>query len=364
MGAKTLTLWLACLAAACGSSHDRMGDGSAGDAGPVCTPVAAASQLDLLFVVDNSSDMTEEQVILVERLPRLFVALSAAGLDTQVGVVSTDMGVGGHRIPTCDEPDFGDDGILRTAGNTALSGCRAEYPRFLSFGPADADAAEMAASDVGCVAHMGTGGCGFEQPLEAMLKALTPASSELTFHLGTSGHGDGANAGFLREDSVLAVVTMTREPDCSASDPELFNPAAEDYPVSLGLRCISFPEALHPPQRYVDGLLALRPTGERLVFFAVVGVPPDLISAEYDVILSDSRMQATLNHERRPMYSCMIPDGGGLAFPPRRIVQVAQGLDERSAIATLRSMCTAEYGFDVEALVDSVRAAAAGRTCE
>ncbi|HEV3485648.1 MAG TPA: hypothetical protein VG106_09590, partial [Vicinamibacterales bacterium] len=53
----------------------------------------------------------------------------------------------------------------------------------------------------------GTGGCGFEQQLEAVLKALSPASPTAwtaagyvapTFFAGSTGHALGANAGFVR----------------------------------------------------------------------------------------------------------------------------------------------------------------------
>ena len=46
-------------------------------------------------------------------------------------------------------------------------------------------------SDFACLATLGTGGCGFEQQLKAVRKALTI-------------HADGANAGFVRDDSLLA----------------------------------------------------------------------------------------------------------------------------------------------------------------
>src|SRR5690348_2498849 len=84
--------------------------------------------VDLLFVVDNSGSMSEEQASLANQIPRLVNVLASGDADADgtpdfpavpslhVGVISTDMGTGGYRVPTCDEPNFGDDGILATTG--------------------------------------------------------------------------------------------------------------------------------------------------------------------------------------------------------------------------------------------------------
>ena len=61
-------------------------------------------------------------------------------------------------------------------------------------------------------------GCGYEQPLEAALKALWPATDTSVEFLYGEGHGAGTNAGFLRDDSLLIVVVITDEDDCSAEE--------------------------------------------------------------------------------------------------------------------------------------------------
>ena len=50
---------------------------------------------------------------------------------------------------------------------------------------------------------------GFEQQLEATLKAVTPSTAATRFFGDTTGHADGANAGFRREGAVLAIVFHT-----------------------------------------------------------------------------------------------------------------------------------------------------------
>ncbi|HJL18477.1 MAG TPA: hypothetical protein RMH99_22625 [Sandaracinaceae bacterium LLY-WYZ-13_1] len=328
--------------------------------------------VDLLFVVDNSNSMAEEQASLAEELPSVVRSLvdppDADGdgtpdwvpiEDLRVGVVTADMGTGGFTVPTCARSDFGDDGVLRTDGATAIDGCRATYPTFSRFDPAGGSSAEEFAFDVSCVTTVGTGGCGFEQQLEASLKAVSPSAPTAatgpgyeppTFFGGTSGHADGANAGFVRDDSLLAVVVVTDEEDCSASDPELFNPSSARYgSTDLNLRCfVHEAEALHPVSRYVEGLAALRATRPDLLAFALIaGVPPDLATPAptdeaYQAILDDPRMETRIDPSMptRLVPSCDVP-GRGLAFPPRRLVEVARRLSP--ARSTVQSICQADF---------------------
>jgi hypothetical protein len=385
---------IALFLAACPSAHqarDSDGGGRDPDAGP-CVPAPVTDDVDLLLMVDDSGGIGEEQASLVQALPHLARVLATGDRDPfsdgdgdgelddvgddfepvsslRIGVVTSDMGAGGFGVPTCGaEPNFGDDGVLRTEGQTAISGCAATYPAFqeLSSG---ADAARFAA-DVGCVAWAGTGGCGFDQPLEAALKALTPSTCAdpwCSFVMGTRGHADGANAGFLRGDSVLAVVLVTDEEDCSPADPDLFNPESARYAGGLNLRCFLNPTAIHPVSRYVDGFLATRANASRLVYGAIAGVPTNLTSAtsSYDEILAAPTMQERIDPTMttRIAPSCNLA-GRGLAFPPRRLVSVAQELERRGAHTFVGSICQAEFTPSIDALIDAIADAREEIGCE
>ncbi len=322
----------------------------------------AQGKLDLLFVVDNSNGMDTKQTRLLAEIPHMVTTLTTGDLDgdgvqdvpavadLHVGVVSSDMGSGGFMVPTCGNgdmgPTFGDDGILRTAADPS-AGCAASYPPFQTYDASDPSAdSDALAHDLSCVAALGTEGCGFEQQLESPLKALTPSTSTVTFSMGTVGLGDGPNAGFLRNDSTLAVLLLTDEDACTPSNPELFDPNTSNasFPGDLSLRCFMYPGAVQPASRYVDGLLALRGSPDHVIFAAIVGVPADLVAdptnIDYDAILADPRMHELPDpmQPSRLAPSCSMP-GLGLAFPPRRIVQVARGINQAGATSIVQSIC-------------------------
>jgi Cys-rich repeat protein len=344
----------------------------AGDSGPdggdsgTDGCMARPRPVDLLVMVDDSNSMAEEQAALTEAFPELVRALATGDVepdgtpdfdpvaDLHVGVVTSDMGTAGYDLPSCAEPDFGDDGVLRTAGNPTRSDCDETYPPFLEYAPGGMLSRFRA--DFTCVATAGTGGCGFEQPLEAVLKALTPSDASLRFHGDTTGHGDGANAGFLREESVLVVLLVTDEDDCSAEDPRLFDGSmGSPYAgTNLNLRCQEHGGALHPISRYADGLRALRPGHpERLVFAALTGVPLELEEAPYEGILDDDEMQYRASVDMRPLPACST-DVDNAALPARRIVRTARELQLLGSPTLVRSICRTDFEAPLRALLERI----------
>lgn len=375
---KTALLLAALLLAACTDSHSAEGrasdaatpDAMGSDAAPACD--TRVRPLSVLFVVDNTSSGLEEQAALLNELPRTLRALSSGDIDddgvadfpapavVRLGVVTTDMGTGSYPIPPSCRSGGGDDGILRSEGNTSRPGCSASYAAIQTV--YEGDDIERVAQDLGCVAAVGTDGCGMEQPLEAALKAITSAASSITFMPPGSGHGDGANVGFLEAEGRLAIFLLTDEDDCSALDPRIFDPSSPLYAVDLNFRCTAFPEALQPVERYVDGFLSTRDPGD-LIFFVHAGVPTDLLPApgaavDFAAVLEDARMRVEPDPEwpTRNRHSCRVPEGGN-SYPPQRLVQVAQGLEGRGATVALGSTCTMDSAPSATAFLEAVAAA-------
>jgi hypothetical protein len=336
------------------TAPDTMVDTGPCDAGPVEPGVELL--VDMLFVVDSSGSMSEEQEALAREFPRMVRMLATGDLDEdgrpefepvtdlRVGVITTELDTGDIEVAGCTPSILdGDDGVLRTHGYFWRDECDRHYPSFLSFRSEDGGA-ERFVADFSCVAQVGNEGCGFEQPLEATLKALTPSTSEITFLDGT-GRADRENAGFVRDDAILAVVVITDEDDCSVADREFYDLESERYPydAALGnLRCFRYPDAIMPTERYVDGFRRFKDDPDDFFFAAITGVPPDLVEdateIDFERLRADPRMVRRPDPERpeqRLAPACDV-EGIGFAEPALRLVDVVEGLGER---ATIRSIC-------------------------
>lgn len=338
----------------------------------------ATSALDVLLLLDNSGSMAEEQATLAAALPALVEALVTGDADgdgiqdfpvidsLQLGSISSDIGTGGFTIPTCNEPNFGDDGLLLQHGIGA--GCDPSYPAIQSFDGGDASAF---ASSVQCVAMTGTQGCGFEQSLDAMLKAVAPSThasptgSQTRFVNGSVGHGDGANAGLVREHATLALINLSDEDDCSALDPDIFNRDSATYTdPDLNLRCSRYADdALHPTSRYADGFLALKADPSQLVYAAIAGIPTGMGDATNTEILADPRMVEAPDPDMPSQLTPVCESEAGYAYPARRIVQVAEELEAAGAFTVASSICDSDFQAAAAAILASLASSASG-SCE
>ncbi len=155
------------------------------------------SQVDVLFVVDNTASMLEESPRLVGAMPAFASAALATGTDVHIGVTTTGID---PTNPACPGgAGGGEAGRLFPANNSA--------PRlFTSATPNLGQALQQAVQ---------VGECGFEQQgLEAMRRALTPPLVNQADDPLTSLSSDG-NAGFYRDTASLAVVVVSDDDDTS-----------------------------------------------------------------------------------------------------------------------------------------------------
>lgn len=337
-------------------------------------PPACVRDVDWLVQIDTSNSMIEEQARLAAEIPAMIRGLLTGDIDgdgtaelmpvrsLHFGVITPDLGTDAVVAPTCGEA--GQDGILRDSA----AGCTTTFPgRVFSFEAGDD--VDAFAADASCVTTLGNGGCGFEQQLEAVLKSLSPASPTAfvssayaapTFRTG-AGHGDGANAGFLREGSLLAITILSDEDDCSATDYRLFSLTDPAYAgTALNLRCGLHDAALHPLSRYVDGLLQLRTDPRHLVFNVITGLPVELggeSDAAYAAMLADPRMaNVPLSDMERLTPACTSPSGN--AAPGRRFVGAARALSAAGAYTRIGSICADAYTDQLSTLYRALEASA------
>jgi MYXO-CTERM domain-containing protein len=249
--------------------------------------------LDILFVVDNSGSMAEEQTALVASFPRFLNVLSSLPMgppDLHIAVISSNVGISPFQTTGC--VGNGDDGRFQNAPRTA---CTPPSGYFISDvgDPLTGDRitnypATTTLPDVfSCIAKLGTTGCGLEQHFESMKRAL-------------DGHRP-ENVTFLRDDATLVIIFVADEDDCSASDGDVFDPEQTDISDPLGVfssfRCSEYgitceegnlarapgmytgcvPRSdspyIHHPDHYVEFLRSLKADPDKLVVAAIVGTP-------------------------------------------------------------------------------------------
>lgn len=172
-----------------GAGSEGQGEGGTDDTG--CHAV------DLLFVIDDSISMDDEQAGLIAAFPDFIDAMQTELADTDgyhIGVVTTDEYAGdtscGQARGTL---------VTRTAGTASSNAVCDPYSSGKRFMTEQDDLDARFA----CAAQVGTAGDPDERPMESMLAALSPA--QLTM--------GACNEGFLRDDALLVVVVITDEED-------------------------------------------------------------------------------------------------------------------------------------------------------
>jgi hypothetical protein len=164
--------------------------------------------LDILFMIDDSSSMRLSQANLLANFPTFMDVLKAlpGGLpNIHVAIVSSDMGAGDGSVNGC--LGDGQQGIFQyTPRGTCTASPLTPGATYLSNVGGQANYTGDISAAFSCIAALGESGCGFEQPFASVLRAL-----------GADGQSAPAeNQGFLRRDALLAVVMVTNEDDCSA----------------------------------------------------------------------------------------------------------------------------------------------------
>jgi hypothetical protein len=235
--------------------------GSGGSGGTAVGPFG--NDVDVLFMIDDSSEMTEMQIKLHDALPAFVTAL--VGLHTppslHLAVIDSDMGAPGDSTSALGCTTAGDRGVFQFAATsvatlnppvtctdtTLLAGETfiSDVPMMVSYTAPDPGTVLQ------CIALLGDKGCGFEHQLASIDRAL-----------GADGAGPepAANVGFLRPSAYLVIVILTNEDDCSAPAVTTIyslngfqqNIANPDGPIA-NYRCNGGPRGAHYCQDPANG---------------------------------------------------------------------------------------------------------------
>ncbi|MEK6606401.1 MAG: hypothetical protein AABZ30_01960 [Myxococcota bacterium] len=352
---------------------------------PVNIPLSVERDLDILFLIDDSNSMGEEQGLLAQQFGKLMFALNdldGGFPNAHIGVISSNLGAGSFSIPTCQTPN-GDRGCLQVAAgcglekgatfidinndDRVLSGnipdvsaptedsagnrcCPGDSvcPKASRAPDGQLDVCDVA-SAFACTGQLGINGCGFEHQWEAVKRAVD--------NIDTDGDGpsdttleNGCNGGFLRDSALLAVMLITDEDDCSAANGQIFTPDTSMFGPLQSFRCFEFGMTcdqpiqraggqtlsgcrplegsaeeespwFYPPSRYINFFQNLKAPGQLLV---------GAISAPFDP--DNSVVLTQLDGQNNPT---LVPScgTGQTASPAIRIRAVVDGLGKDGIFA-------------------------------
>ncbi len=190
-------------------------------------PATPRRDVDILFLIDDSLSMVEEQASLKANFGRFITVLESiqGGLpNIHISVVTPNLGTsaidGTKAAPVGTCVNNGEGGKMRrTMGGSAFlsdiddghGGRTKNYTGTLT------DAFNL-------LAAVGANGCGIEQHLEAVKRALD---------------NNPENAGFLRPNAFLAVIVVADEDDCSLAKSTLFegNTGDPTYGDRVNFKC-------------------------------------------------------------------------------------------------------------------------------
>lgn len=168
--------------------------GTSGDGGQ--GKVDECKKMDIVFVVDNSGSMQQEQQNLAANFPKFVQVIndyktkSGEQLEYRVAVTTSD-----------DEKEEGK--FIATRAAAAPNGCSPGPSRpWLERGDGDV------AGAFSCRAQVGTNGNNVERPLETMLLSVTTAA----------GANSAAGTSFVRDDALLAFIIITDEDEGGTED--------------------------------------------------------------------------------------------------------------------------------------------------
>ncbi|MBN1208039.1 MAG: VWA domain-containing protein [Myxococcaceae bacterium] len=311
--------------AACESPVDQPGSTVPGTC-QADAPSIAPQRTDILFVIDNSGSMAEEQAAIATELPAFLEELRQGGGVTQdfrVGVITTSVyrrSFFNNREEYREYPE--EAGRLRPVPTPSGEPSAERYLE-----GSDPEVLEKSRRLV----KQGTSGSGQESPFEAVRLAV--ASS-----LATQPLEQGGNGGFLRDGARLLVVVVTDEEDCSSTQRPPPVLLTEDTSRDF---CSEQEKSLTSVEEYFNTLQGLRDGqgAAREVLWATIG--PVALSDKRAGLVQDVTPQGTF------VRNVECPTSYGPGFRHRAM---SERFDSR--LQNLDSICKPSYRETLVAIAE------------
>jgi hypothetical protein len=227
-----------------GGGGDEGGSGG-GEGGE---PNQGCSKMDLLFVIDNSGSMMQEQTNLIANFPKFITVLEQSGLDYRVAVTTTARNYTFNIMTTAGT--FPVD-LVGESGEMLKKGTMTK--RWIDRGDPDVS------GTFSTLANVGTDGSGTEMPLGAIRDAFEDRMQ------------DGTNMGFRRSDALLGIVILTDENDCSYEQSVTFTDAGSEMCVAM----------MEPPASYKTFLDQYTGNPTRWATAIIAGAGPGACSSSF-----------------------------------------------------------------------------------
>jgi hypothetical protein len=314
-------------------------------------PVTLNRDIDILFVIDDSPSMADKQANLRANFHRFIEVLETidGGLpNVHIAVATSDLGTKGADDSLPGQYTIsGDGGSCKGYGKDGqfqTNGAPVQGHYLVDILNNDGTRTRNYTGDLVDVfsqmATVGQAGCGFEQHLEAVHRALD---------------SNATNAGFLRFNAFLAVVILGDEDDCSFAHSSLIGPDSSLGPLS-SFRCTRFgvecdsggvdPNQMNQAgmkdlcksneqsayltnvQRYIDFVRGLK-ADPKMVIVSDIGAPATPVAVAADPSSGNPMLQ----------HSCSYLDSANtteVGDPTVRINQFLQGFPDRN---TFQDIC-------------------------
>jgi len=250
--------------------------------GPGSGPPPSADEctkIDFVFVVDDSGSMGEEQDNLAANFPLFIEAVEAfrtddgLPLDYRIAVTTTGkpftttIEFTGFPLPPMTTMDDGPNGAFRQDCGMAR--------RWIETGDTDVP------GTFACNAAVGTSGSATEMPLQMLARSLTDRVA------------DGTNAGFLREDALLAVIILSDEDDCSRTADSAT--ITLDPATALGSavdECDPMSDGLDPIPNIISTIDAVKGDRGRWAVAVIAGPGPGTCMSDFGQAVEGVRLQS------------------------------------------------------------------------